>query len=138
MALRFQVSTFIPAPPETVYKAWLTSKSHAAMTGGAANVNARVGATFQAWDGYISGRNLELEPGARIVQAWRTSEFTETEPDSRLEILFKPKKGGTTVTIKHSGLPAHGMQYRQGWIDAYYEPMKAFFTTKTQRHKESK
>ncbi len=130
MALRFQVSTFIPAPPETVYKAWLTSKSHAAMTGGAANGESHEGGGFTAWDGYIWGRNLELEPGARIVQAWRTSEFTETEPDSRLEILFKPKKGGTTVTIKHSGLPAHGLQYRQGWIDSYYEPMKQYFASR--------
>lgn len=127
MSLRFQVSAFIPAPPEAVYKAWLDSRKHAAMTGGAAAVNARIGATFQAWDGYITGKNLELEPGARILQDWRTSEFTEAEPDSRLEILFKPKKAGTIVTIRHSRLPAHGMQYREGWIDSYFNPMKAYF-----------
>jgi len=127
MALRFQVSSFIPAPPEAVYKAWLDSRKHAAMTGGAATVNAKIGATFQAWDGYITGKNLELEPAARILQDWRTTEFTEAEPDSRLEILFKPKKDGTTVTIRHSRLPAHGMQYREGWIDAYFNPMKAYF-----------
>ena len=41
-----------------------------------------------AWDGYISGRNVELIPGERIVQTWRTSEFGVSDPDSNLEDAF--------------------------------------------------
>ncbi len=127
MTLSFQVSTTIPAPPEQLYDAWLDSKAHSAMTGAGAIVSDKPGGDFQAWDGYITGRNLELEPGRRIVQAWRTVEFADEEPDSRLEITFRPVPGGTLLTIQHSELPPHGTQYQQGWHESYFEPMLAYF-----------
>jgi uncharacterized protein YndB with AHSA1/START domain len=128
MSIRFEVSELIPASTEIVYKAWLNSDQHALMTGGAgAHVSDKIGEPFEAWDGYIQGKNLELQPFKRILQAWRTSEFSDSEPDSLLEILFEPANGGTKVTIRHSELPAHGMQYKQGWVDSYFEPMKDYF-----------
>lgn len=127
MALKFTVSAMIPATPDDIYNAWLDSRKHAAMTGVAAKCSRRVGAKFTAWDGYIEGTNLELEPGKRIVQSWRTSEFAPTDADSRLEVVLAPSARGTKVTLRHSHLPAHGMQYKQGWVDAYFNPMKAYF-----------
>lgn len=128
--IRFQVSASIPASPDVVCAAWLDSRQHTAMTGGAARVNAKIGAPFTAWDGYITGTLLSLEPGRRILQAWRTTEFDAGDPDSRLEVLFKPTKDGTRITIRHSRLPANGLQYRQGWIDAYYLPMRVYFAAR--------
>jgi len=127
MSVEFEVSDVIPAAPETVYSAWLDSEEHARMTGDTANVSAVAGAPFEAWGGYIQGRNLELEPGIRILQSWRTSEFEDSEPDSLLEVVLTPEGIGTTVTIRHSNLPPHGMQYQQGWIDSYFTPMKEYF-----------
>jgi uncharacterized protein YndB with AHSA1/START domain len=127
MSLRFEVSAVIPAKPVEVYAAWLDSRAHSKMTGAKAKVSDNVGGDFEAWDGYISGTNLELEPGRRIVQAWRTVEFADDEEDSRLEIILAPVKGGTKLTIKHSKLPAHGQQYKQGWVDSYFDPMQAYF-----------
>jgi len=100
------------------------------MTGCQAKVSPNVGDTFEAWDRYIQGKNLELEYPRRILQEWRTTEFDETEKDSRLEILLDPAGEGTSVTIRHSDLPEHGMQYQQGWIDVYLLPMKAYFGDK--------
>jgi len=97
------------------------------MTGSPAEVGPEVGDSFTAWDGYIHGRHLELEPGKRILQAWRTTEFQPSDEDSRLEVLFEPNAGGTRVAIRHSNLPADGLQYLQGWVDFYLEPMKAYF-----------
>lgn len=131
MALQFEVSAVIPAAPAAIYRAWLDSEGHSAMTGAAAEASAKPGAPFTAWDGYIQGRNLELEPSRRIVQSWRTVEFSDSEPDSRLEILFEPVPGGTQVTIRHSNLPPHGGQYEQGWVDSYFEPMKRYFERNT-------
>ncbi len=88
MTISFEVSATLSATPETLYSAWLDSAKHSAMTGAAAEVSDKVGGTFTAWDGYISGKNIELEPGKRIVQAWRTVEFSDDEPDSQLEIFF--------------------------------------------------
>jgi len=127
MALEFEVTTFIPRSPREVYNAWLDSKQHTKMTGAKAKVSNKVGGEFEAWDGYISGRNLELEPGKRIVQAWRTVEFDESEEDSRIEVVFEPVEGGTKLILRHTRLPAHGEIYKQGWEDNYFTPMKAYF-----------
>lgn len=123
----FEVSTVIPASPDEVYEAWLNSKRHSKMTGAKAKVSANVGDSFVAWDGYISGKNLKLEPGKRIVQAWRTSEFSDDEDDSQIEVILKPVKEGTQLILRHSNLPAHGEIYRQGWEDSYFTPMRAYF-----------
>jgi uncharacterized protein YndB with AHSA1/START domain len=127
MSVQFEVSGFVPAPPEEVFDAWLDSESHSGMTGGAATVSSEAGESFEAWDGYIQGINLELERPVRILQKWRTSEFEETDKDSLLEVLFEEEGEGTRIIIRHSDLPEHGMQYQQGWIDSYFEPMKAYF-----------
>ena len=127
MGIEFEVSEVFPARPETVYAAWLSTGEHSRMTGSPAKVSARAGEPFEAWDGYIQGKNLELEPPHRILQQWRTSEFDASDKDSILEILFESEGDGTRVTIRHSDLPGHGMQYRQGWIDSYFVPMMAYF-----------
>jgi uncharacterized protein YndB with AHSA1/START domain len=126
--IEFEVSDHIEASPAMIYAAWLDSEQHSSMTGSAARVSDQAGDAFEAWDGYIQGVNQELEPPRRILQHWRTTEFEQADEDSVLEILFKIEEHGTRVTIRHSHLPPHGMQYKQGWIDAYFEPMKAYFS----------
>jgi activator of HSP90 ATPase len=106
----------------------MSGKGHGEMTGSSAKVTARVGGKFSGWDGYIEGRTLELEPGTRIVQSWRTSDFSADEPDSRLEVVLAKTKGGTRITLKHTNIPAgQGAEYRKGWIDFYFKPMKKYF-----------
>jgi uncharacterized protein YndB with AHSA1/START domain len=72
MSYDFELSSTIPATPEAIYEAWLDSATHSAMTGGEAEASNQLGAPHSAWDGYITGENLELGPGIRIVQTWRT------------------------------------------------------------------
>ena len=127
MAVKFSVSEVFPATAETIFSAWLDSKKHTDMTGGQAAVTDQVGEIFTAWDGYISGKNLELQSPGRILQSWRTTEFDESDPDSILEIQFLQDQDSTRVVIVHSELPEHGLQYQQGWIEAYFTPMKDYF-----------
>jgi uncharacterized protein YndB with AHSA1/START domain len=72
----------IPASPAEIYNAWLDNIAHSEMTGGEAIMSDEVGAEVSAWDGYITGRILELVPGERIVQSWRTTEFDDEIEDS--------------------------------------------------------
>jgi activator of HSP90 ATPase len=127
MAVEFTISTFITASPQEVYDAWLSSEGHTGMTGASAEITPEVGAEFNAWDGYITGRNIALEPGRRILQSWRTTEFADADPDSTLEVLLEPIQDQTKLTLHHSGLPGGGEQYEQGWIDNYFDPMKEYF-----------
>lgn len=124
-----EVADVIPASPKQIYDAWLDGAGHAALTGGSqAKVDPRPGGRFSAWDGYISGTTLELDPNRRIVQAWRTTEFPEGSQDSRLEVLLEPAAGGTRVTFRHTGIPeGQSAEYAQGWVDYYFEPMKRHF-----------
>jgi activator of HSP90 ATPase len=130
MSTEFEISDVIPASPDVIYHAWLNSKEHTLMTGGQAKVSAVVGKTFEAWDSYIQGTNLALEAPRRILQHWRTTEFSEDEPNSELEITLEEEGQSTKITIRHSNLPDHGMQYKQGWIEAYFIPMKEYFGSK--------
>jgi activator of HSP90 ATPase len=127
MANEFEVSAVFPAPAKKIYDAWLNSDGHARMTGASAKASGKVGGEFEAWDGYIRGKNLILEPDARIVQSWRTAEFSAEEGDSQIEVTFKKAGTGTKVTIRHTSLPRHGKQYQQGWVENYFEPMKKYF-----------
>jgi uncharacterized protein YndB with AHSA1/START domain len=55
----------IPASPEEVCDAFVDAKKHSAFTG--AKATGKVGSEFSAWDGYITGRTIELEKGKHIV-----------------------------------------------------------------------
>jgi uncharacterized protein YndB with AHSA1/START domain len=129
MALEtIEVSTVLPAPAERIYKAWLDAVEHSAFTGGQATVDPTVGGRHTAWDGYIEGVNVELVPGARIVQTWRSEDFPEEAGDSRLEVRLDVTSEGTRVTIRHSDIPeGQGEEYRRGWIDHYFTPMAKYF-----------
>ena len=138
MAYDFTLTDVIPAAPQAVYDAWLDSRRHGAMTGGKAKQSARLGAAVTAWDGYISGTNLALTPGKRIVQSWRTTQFTDAHADSRITVTLAPVKGGTRVTLKHSNVPDGQTSYEKGgWQSHYFAPMKTYFakTAKPARKK---
>jgi len=119
----------VQATPAEVYEAFVNSRVHAAFTGSPATGSARVGGRFTAWDGYISGVHRELVKGRRIVQDWRTSEWPDGAKPSRVEFSLKAVKGGTEIRMVHSDVPAEQADsYRQGWIDYYWDQLKAHFT----------
>ncbi len=125
--IEFTVTDTITATPAEIFGAWLSSDGHTEMTGGEANCSDEVGAEFDAWDGYISGKNLEVEPTSRFVQSWRTTQFDDSEPDSQIEVLLEEVEGGTKVTLHHTSVPDDGDHYRPGWQDHYFNPMKEYF-----------
>ncbi|MBI2445583.1 SRPBCC domain-containing protein [Candidatus Micrarchaeota archaeon] len=127
-----QTVEFPGVTPQEVYDSFLSSKGHSDMTGGAAaEISDKVGASFTAWDGYITGKNLELVSGKKIVQAWRTTEFPDDAEDSVLKIELSVTKDlkGTVLKMTHSKIPAgQEAQYGPGWHESYWEPMKEYFS----------
>jgi activator of HSP90 ATPase len=128
MPYDFELSDVLPMTPQAVYDAWMSSSGHSAMTGAQAQVDPTTGGAFEAWDGYITGRTLVVEPGQRIVQSWRTSEFSEAEGDSQIEVVLEPVDEGTRMTIRHTNVPDGHFSYEQdGWREHYFDPMRRYF-----------
>ncbi len=126
--MEFTLKTKIDATAEQIYSAWLSSDGHTNMTGGIANVSGEIGENFTAWDGYIEGQNIELEPFNRILQSWRTSQFEKDEEDSQVEIQLSEFNGQTALTLIHTNVPESGEHYIKGWDTSYFQPMKMYFS----------
>jgi len=127
--MEFTLKTKLQATAKQVYKTWLSTQGHTKMTGGAAFVSDKVGDTFTTWDGYIQGKNIELEPYKRIVQSWRSSNFTDEEEDSNIEIMLSESDGETELTLTHTNVPESGEHYIKGWDEHYFQPMISYFRT---------
>jgi activator of HSP90 ATPase len=124
----FEVSAVISASPAELYDAWLDGDRYSAMTGGEATGRLQFGAEHSAWGGYITGRNIELDHGRRILQSWRTTEFPEGSPDSLVEVILAEVGTGTKVTLRHSEIPdGRANSYETGWSEHYFEPMMTHF-----------
>jgi activator of HSP90 ATPase len=124
----FTLSETFNARAETIFKAWLSTQGHTLMTGSPAKINGLANGEFTAWDGYIWGTFLELEPNKRILQLWRTGEFPEDAEDSQVEILLEDIDSKTKLTLIHTKIPEDQVDsYKTGWLDFYFKPMKEYF-----------
>jgi len=133
-ATTIKQKTLIPAPPDEVYDAFMDAKKHSAFTSSKATCDPKVGGEFTAWDGYISGRNLELVKGKKIVQEWSTTDWPDSFPPSRLELTFKEAKGGTEISMIHSNAPAEQADdLAEGWNEFYWKPLKEYFTKRARK-----
>lgn len=131
MSDSIKLSITLTVEPKILYNAWLNSKKHTAFTKNNTEIEKKVGSTFSASDGYISGKNELLHMNKRIVQSLRTTDFPEDYPDSTLEIIFEKVEKGTKLILAHSNLPADtGKTYRKWWRDNYFKPMKEYFENK--------
>jgi activator of HSP90 ATPase len=121
-----QTATFKAAPME-VYEMLMDSKKHQSLSGEKANISRKVGGRFTAWGSHISGINLVLKPGERIVQAWRATGWW---PDHYSIAIFDLQEvgKGTKLRFTQIGVPPgrYSGHYR-GWIETYWTPMKEIF-----------
>ena len=126
--MEFILKTNFNTTAKKIYDSWLSSEGHTRMTGGFSNVSDKIGDKFTAWDGYIVGVNIDLEPNKRIFQTWRTSQFNVDDEDSKIEVLLEELNGKTELTLIHTNLPESGEHYKKGWEDHYFGPMKKYFS----------
>ena len=123
-----QTITFSASPKE-VYDMLANSKKHQSLSGMPANISKRVGGKFTAWGSHLTGVNLVLRPGKKIVQAWRATGWW---PDHYSIAIFDISKvpGGSKLKFTQIGIPPsrYSSHYR-GWIQTYWTPMTEIFTT---------
>jgi activator of HSP90 ATPase len=116
----------IKSSPQRIYDALLDAKQFAAFTGLPAEIEPKAGGTFLMFGGLIAGRNIEMVPDQRIVQAWRP---THWDPGvySIAKFELKSQSSGTTVILDHKGFPEGDFDsLDSGWHAHYWEPLKKF------------
>jgi uncharacterized protein YndB with AHSA1/START domain len=116
----------LKASRQRVYDALLDSKQFTAFSGAPAEINREVGGTFSLFGGLIVGRNVELVPKERIVQAWRPANW---EPGVYTLAKFELQELGTQtrIVLDHTGFPEQNFRHlNYGWYSHYWEPLKKY------------
>ena len=118
-----QTATF-KASPNAVYEMLMDSKKHTSLSGVKAVISRKVGGGFSAWAGHLTGFNLVLKPGKKIVQAWRATGWW---PDHYSVAIFdiQKTKSGSKLKFTQIGIPPNRYSgHYRGWIETYWTPMR--------------
>ena len=115
-----------PAGPRRLYDALTDGEQFGSMTGAPAEIGLEAGAAFSCFGGMITGRQIELIPGERIVQAWRVGNWGEGIY-SVVRFELKPEGSGSRLIFDHSGFPPeHRDHLASGWQAMYWDNLRKF------------
>ncbi|MFD2871652.1 SRPBCC domain-containing protein [Mucilaginibacter ximonensis] len=115
----------IPETPETVYMALTNPLTIELWTGEPAEMSTEPGSEFSMWDGAILGRNIEFEPGKKLVQQWY---FDGQNEPSIVTIKLHPDKAGTSAELRHLNIPDEAYNDMvEGWNDSYFGALIDFY-----------
>ena len=119
----------VNATKEQIYDMWLNSKKHSKLIGATAVTSNKVGGKISIWDGYITGKNLELIQDYKIVQLLRF-DYDDWDEDhfSKFTLKFKRKSSGKIqIVINHSQIPkAYTKEISDGWKKYYWDKLKLY------------
>jgi activator of HSP90 ATPase len=122
----------IQASPRAIYEYLTDGEIFAAATEMPARVSDREGDPFSLFAGRVEGRQIELVPGERVVQAWR---FGSVHPDawepglySIVRFTLRSEGEATRLVIDHNGIPPEWQQHiRSGYPTFYESPLIRYF-----------
>jgi activator of HSP90 ATPase len=92
-------------------------------------IHAVEGGTFTLYRGHIIGRQIELVPAKRIVQAWRVVDW---DPGiySVAKFVLEDQGQRAKLVFDHTGFPQTMAQHlADGWQANYWEPMAKLFAS---------
>jgi len=124
-----QVVTF-QTTPERVYNALISSQQFSKVTGGRpTDISQDPGGAFSLFGGLIKGRQVELIPAKRIVQAWRVEAWNAgIYSIARFELTADGS--ATRVDFDHTGFPPGAAEHlASGWKQNYWQPLAKYFGT---------
>jgi uncharacterized protein YndB with AHSA1/START domain len=121
----FKKYYIIPAAPEDVYRAITVETTIELWTGDKASMQDVPGTEFSMWDESIVGKNLEFEPGKKIVQQWY---FGDQEEPSIVTIKLHPHEEGTSMEVRHTNIPDQDYDdITDGWTNTYAAGLIEFY-----------
>ena len=90
------------------------------------SISREAGGEFTLFGGYIIGRNLEVSPDERLVQAWRETSWNPGEY-SVASFALHDHGPGTKLIFDHRGFPeGHGPSLADGWHVHYWRPLAKY------------
>jgi activator of HSP90 ATPase len=90
------------------------------------SISHEAGSEFTLFGGYIIGRNLEVSPDERLVQAWRETSWNPGEY-SVASFALLDHGPGTKLVFDHRGFPdGHGASLADGWHVHYWRPLAKY------------
>lgn len=93
-----------------------------------AQISTLAGGEFTVFGGYITGRQIELVPNVRIVQAWRTGSWNPGIY-SIATFALAPRGTGTFLTFDHTGFPKGEAEHlAEGWQTNYWQPLETLLS----------
>eukprot|EP01095_Lingulamoeba_sp_RSL-Kostka_P013516 TRINITY_DN5629_c0_g1_i2.p1 TRINITY_DN5629_c0_g1~~TRINITY_DN5629_c0_g1_i2.p1 ORF type:complete len:508 (+),score=145.47 TRINITY_DN5629_c0_g1_i2:58-1581(+) len=91
-------------PPIELF-AMLTDKDTLSeLLGSECTFSSKPGGLFSLLNGQVTGTNLYLDKGKRLLQSWRCDDWPK-DHYSNLKILFQPIESGTELTLNQSDVP---------------------------------
>ncbi|MGH3274791.1 MAG: SRPBCC domain-containing protein [Streptosporangiaceae bacterium] len=125
--MSIQQQAMIDADPAQVYAVLADAEALSALSGMSGAGGRSTGEEFSAFDGHVVGRQVELVPGERIVQAWR---FPAWEPGTYAIVRFTvvPDDDRTRLVIEQHGEPADWHDHIDAnWPTFYLTPLTEHF-----------
>jgi uncharacterized protein YndB with AHSA1/START domain len=113
------------AEPKAVYDLLADSKKRSEVTGRKASISRSVGGEFSTDNGQVTGVNVDLVPGKRLVQAWRRNDFPDGVYSMAAITLAPTPSGGTELVLTHRGVPKKLIPETEDyWRQIYWARMK--------------
>lgn len=116
----------INTTPHEIYEAFMDSKIHSKFTESKAKISREIGGKVSAFEGGLSGKNVELIPDKKIVQTWRSE--GENWPKgyySTITLILEPVDKGTMIKFTHVDVPEGAYEsVKEGWDTYYWESLK--------------
>lgn len=111
-----------------LYNCIMNARIHSSFTGDETIIEDKEGTLFSAFGGYITGKNIVLERGKKIIQTWRAEEEDwPADHFSEVTFLFTPVEGGCQLDFHHTTIPEHVFdRIEKGWHEYYWEPLKIY------------
>jgi uncharacterized protein YndB with AHSA1/START domain len=112
--------------PEKIYQPLLDAAQFKTFSGLPAEIDPKVGGWFKLFGGQVEGRNIELVPNQRIVQAWRSASWP-AGIYSIVKFELVPRGAGTRIVFDHAGFTEDKQKgLASGWEEHYWEPLHKY------------
>jgi activator of HSP90 ATPase len=132
MATIIQKVLFKNTTREALYDLYMNAKKHSMIADSPVEISEKVGDSFNAFNGYITGKNLHIEKNRLIVQSWRGADWNTKDPDSAFLISLEQKGEDVILHMVHANVPDDmEKSLDKGWHENYWNPWKQYLSGQT-------